>query len=90
MGLGSWESFQDPITRRQIRLPISFGGIYFLSMEDCAPSIFLGSSVLVAPYLCSKFHIFDRPILEEYVFQVEGGPHLLQSCLCVDEMVCLL
>jgi hypothetical protein len=33
--------------------------------------------------LCSKFHIFDGPVLEEYVFQVEGGPHLLQSCLCV-------
>jgi len=44
----------------------------------------------VASYLCSKFHIFDRPILEEYVFQVEGGPHLLQSCLCVDEMAYFL
>ncbi len=32
-------------------------------------------------YLCSRFRIFDRPILEEYVSQVEGGPHLLQSCL---------
>jgi hypothetical protein len=37
----------------------------------------------VAPYLCSRFRVFDRPVLEEYVFQVEGGPHLLQSCLCV-------
>jgi hypothetical protein len=36
---------------------------------------------MVAPYFCSSFHIFDRPILEEYVSQVEGGPHLLQSCL---------
>jgi hypothetical protein len=35
----------------------------------------------VAPYLCSGFHIFDRPILEKYDFQVEGGPHLFQSCL---------
>jgi hypothetical protein len=31
--------------------------------------------------LCSRFHIFHGPVLEEYVFQVEG--HLLQSCLCV-------
>jgi len=30
----------------------------------------------VAPHLCSKLRIFDRPILEEYVSQVEGGPHL--------------
>jgi len=43
MGLGSWESFQDPITRHQARLLISFGGISLISMEDCAPSTFLGS-----------------------------------------------
>jgi hypothetical protein len=36
---------------------------------------------LVVPYLCSTFCIFNRPILEKYVSQVEGGPHLLQSCL---------
>jgi hypothetical protein len=52
-------------------------------MEDCAPFVFLGSWDLVAPYLCYKFHIFDRFILEEFVSQVEGGPHLFQSCLCV-------
>jgi hypothetical protein len=45
-------------------------------MEDCAPFIFIRSWVLVAPYLCFRFHIFDRRILEEYVFQVKGGPHL--------------
>jgi hypothetical protein len=54
-----------------------------LSMEDCAPSTFLRSLGLVALYLCSKFHIFDRPILEEYVFQVEKGQYLLQLCFCV-------
>ncbi len=32
-------------------------------------------------YLCFRFCIFNRPILEEYVYQVEGGPHLLQSSL---------
>jgi hypothetical protein len=36
----------------------------------------------MALYLCSRFRIFNIPILEEYVSQVEGGPHLLQSCLC--------
>jgi len=48
-------------------------------MEDCAPSSFLRSWVLAVLYLCSKFRIFDRPVMERYVFQVEGGPHLLQS-----------
>jgi hypothetical protein len=57
-------------------LTISFGGIEFFSMEDCAPSIFLGSWVMLNPYLCFKFHIFDRPILGEYVSQVEGGLHM--------------
>jgi hypothetical protein len=42
-------------------------------MEDFAPSIFLKSWVLVVLYLCSRFHIFDIPILEEYFFQVGGG-----------------
>jgi hypothetical protein len=52
-------------------------------MEDCAPSAFLGNWVLGASYLCYRFRISNRPILEEYVFQVQGGPHLLLSCLCV-------
>jgi hypothetical protein len=51
-------------------------------MEDCTPSIFLGSWVLVILYLCFKICIFDRPILEEYVFKVEQGPHFLQFCFC--------
>jgi hypothetical protein len=36
-------------------------------MEDYAPSIFLGCWALVALYLCFRFCIFDRPVLEEYV-----------------------
>ncbi len=52
-------------------------------MEDCAPFAFLESWALVVVYLCSKFRIFDGPILEEYVSHVEKGPHLFQSCLCV-------
>jgi hypothetical protein len=36
-------------------------------MEDCAPFIFFGSWVLVVSYLCSRFHIFDKLVLEEYV-----------------------
>ncbi len=35
----------------------------------------------MAMYFYFKFRIFDKPVLEEYVFQIEGGPHLLQSCL---------
>jgi hypothetical protein len=46
----------------------------FLSMEDCAPSTFLGSWALVALYLCFKFRIFYRTFLEEYVSHVKGGP----------------
>jgi hypothetical protein len=67
MGLGSWESFQSPLTRHHAQLSISFGGICFLFMEDYAPFAFLGNWVLVVPYLCFRFCIFDRPILEEYV-----------------------
>jgi hypothetical protein len=73
MGLESWESFQRPLMRCQIRLSIYFGGIRFCSMEDCAPFGFLMSWVLVNLYLWSKFYIFDRPIEEEYVSQVKGG-----------------
>jgi hypothetical protein len=52
-------------------------------MEDCAPSTFLGSWALVAPYLWTRFRIFNRPVLEEYVFWIKGGLHLFHSCLHV-------
>jgi len=67
--------------RRQVRLPISFGGINLHPMEDCAPFVFLRCWALVILYFCFRFHIFNKLGLEEYVSQVEGGPHLLQSCL---------
>jgi len=46
------------------------------------PHLLSRSWALVVPCLCFKFHIFDKPILEKYVSQVERGSHLLQSCLC--------
>jgi hypothetical protein len=63
-----WEYFQGPSTRHYVRFLISFGGIGLLSMEDCIPLVFLRSWVLMVLYLCSKFHIFYKPILEEYIF----------------------
>jgi hypothetical protein len=66
-GPRSWESFQGPLTRHQAQLLISFGGIGVIFMEDCVPSIFLRSWALVGLYLCSKFFIFYRSVLEEYV-----------------------
>ncbi len=39
----------------------------------------------MVPYLCVRFHIFNTPILEEYVYHIKGGPHLLQSCLHVTQ-----
>jgi hypothetical protein len=68
MGLRLWEFFKSPLARRQARLLISFNGINLLFMEDYAPLAFLRNWVLVTPYLCYRFHIFDRPILDEYVF----------------------
>jgi hypothetical protein len=35
--------FVSPLTKCQAQLPISFGGLNLLSMEDYAPSAFLGS-----------------------------------------------
>jgi hypothetical protein len=40
MGLGSWESIQGPLVGHQVQLSISFGGISFIFMEDCAPFYF--------------------------------------------------
>ncbi len=36
----------------------------------------------MAPYLWYRFCIFNKHVLEEYVYQVERGPHFLQLCLC--------
>ncbi len=40
-------------------------------MEDCAPFAFIRNWAMVAPYLCSRFRIFDKPVLKEYVSHVE-------------------
>jgi hypothetical protein len=77
MGLGSWEFLHGLLMKRHVQLLISFGGSGIFFMEDCAPFTFLKSWVLVVLYLCFWL------VLEEYVSQVEGGPHLLQSCMCV-------
>ncbi len=73
MGPGLCESFQGPLTKRRAQLPISFGGIGLFSMEDCTPFSFLGSWALVVPYLCFKFCIFDKPVLERYFFKLKGA-----------------
>ncbi len=59
-------------------------------MEDCAPSTFLINRVIMVLYVCSMFHIFDRPILEKYVSQVEGESHLFQLCLHVVQIAFFL
>jgi hypothetical protein len=50
MGTRLWESIRGPLARCQVRLPISFGGIGILSMEDCAPFNILRSWALVVLY----------------------------------------
>jgi len=45
-------------------------------MEDYASFDYLRNWAIMVPYLCFRFCIFDRPILEEYVSQVDRGPHL--------------
>jgi hypothetical protein len=56
-----WESIKSLLAGRHAQLPIFFGGIGLLFMEDCASSIvLLRSWVLVALYLCFKFCIFDK------------------------------
>ncbi len=51
-------------------------------MEDYASFVLLGNWALLVSYLCFRFHTFDRFFLEKYIFQVEGGAHLFQSCIC--------
>jgi len=57
--------------RHRARPPISFGGIGLFSMEDCAPSTFLRSWVLVGPYLCFKFSI--DPFWKSVFFKLRGA-----------------
>ncbi len=67
--------YLGPLAWHRARLSISFAGICFFYGGLC-PIYFFRSWALVALYLSSKFCVFDRLVLEEYVFQVEGGPHL--------------
>jgi hypothetical protein len=45
---------------------------------------------MVASYLCSRFRIFDRLVLKEYVLKVEEGPHLLSHGHVQHKMAFLL
>jgi len=51
---------------------------------------FLRSWALLALYLCFRFCIFNRPILEEYVSQVEGAHTCFNHTYMQHEMACLL
>jgi hypothetical protein len=42
-------------------------------MEDYAPSTFLKSWVLVALYLCFRFHIFDNLFWMNMFFKLKGA-----------------
>jgi hypothetical protein len=45
---------------------------------------------MVASYLCSRFRIFDRIVLKEYDFKIEGGPHLFNHGYMKRKMAFLL
>ncbi len=59
-------------------------------MEDYASSTFLGGWTLVAPYLRSRFHIFNRPILDDYLSWVEKAPTYFSLAYVQHEMTFLL
>jgi len=71
------ESFQGLLVRCQAQLSISFGGIGFLFMEDYAPSIFLGSSILATLYLCSRLSGRRAHICFNHVYVQHGMTFLL-------------
>ncbi len=68
---GSWEFIQRSLMGYQAQLPISFGGINLLFMENYAPYAFLGNLALVALYLCSKFPIFNKPFWKSMFFKLK-------------------
>jgi len=49
--------------------PFLYGGL--------CPILFFRELGFGGSILCFRFCIFDTPVLEEYVSQVERGPHLL-------------
>ncbi len=61
----------------------------FFNRGLCPPT-FLGSWAMVASYLCSRFRIFDRIVLKEYDFKIEGGPHLFNHGYMKRKMAFLL
>jgi hypothetical protein len=50
-------------------MPLIYGGLCPICLSR---ELGFGGSIFVP-----KFCIFNRPVLEEYVYQVEGGPNLL-------------
>jgi hypothetical protein len=66
MGLASWESIQGPLVGCEAQLPISFGGKGLFIYGGLCPIYFYRELGLVVSYLCSRFRIFNKFVLEEY------------------------
>ncbi len=69
----------------QTRLPISFGGISLLSMEDCAPIYFFKGIGLSWFRICASFAFSIDPLWRNMFIKLRGAPHLLQLCFCATQ-----
>ncbi len=90
MGLGSWEFFRGLFSRCHVQLLISFSGIGLLSKENCAPSTFLGSWVLMAHICVLSFVFLIDPFWRSMFLRLRGAHTCFNHVYVQLEMTFLL
>jgi hypothetical protein len=94
LGPGSFKYLEASLVCHQVSLPISNGGIGFISAKTIAPITYLGSWTLVVFVINSRFLFNSRPFLLEAIGASNLGslpfePHLKLFQKFISTATCL-
>jgi hypothetical protein len=73
LGLGSFDSLEEPLACKQAFLPITFGNIGFILTITIAPTTYLGSWALVASIIDVRFMVDQCFFLLEALTRIDNN-----------------
>jgi len=79
LGLGSFDSLKRLLTCKQTSLPITFGGVGFISTSTITPITYLKSWALIVLVITIRFMIDQRPFLLEALAWVDNNIFFLKQ-----------
>ncbi len=83
LGSRSFDSPERPLAHKQASLPITFSGVRLILASIITPTSYLGSWVLVALVITTRFMVDQCPFLLEALTQINNNTFLFQQHLKV-------